>query len=157
MKCIYCAHCESRVLDSRQSDDGTLIRRRRECLNCFKRFTTFEKAEPVRLMVIKKDGAKQPFDLSKLKKGIQKACEKRPVDENVISDLADRIQLNALSVYGDNIPASEIGKMVIDELKKVDEVALYRFSLVYHEVNDLEDIQQELSRLKNERPQGKAD
>ena len=108
-------------------------------------------------MVIKKDGAKQPFDLSKLKKGIQKACEKRPVDENVISDLADRIQLNALSVYGDNIPASEIGKMVIDELKKVDEVALYRFSLVYHEVNDLEDIQQELSRLKNERPQGKAD
>lgn len=157
MKCIFCAHSESRVVDSRQSDDGTLIRRRRECLNCFRRFTTYEKAEPVRLMVIKKDGARQQFDIQKLKKGIQKACEKRPVDENVINDIADRIQLNALSMYDDDIPASEIGKMVLEQLKKVDEVALARFSLVYHEVNDLEGIQKELKRLKNEHPAGKAD
>lgn len=108
-------------------------------------------------MVIKKDGAKQQFDIQKLRKGIQKACEKRPVDENVINDIADRIQLNALSMYDDDIPASEIGKMVLDQLKKVDEVALARFSLVYHEVNDLEGIQKELKRLKNEHPAGKAD
>lgn len=157
MKCLFCAHSESRVVDSRQSDDGNLIRRRRECLNCFRRFTTYEKAEPVRLTVIKKDGTRQPFDLAKLKMGIQKACEKRPVSPDQINDIVDRIHLNAVSEFDDDIQASEIGRMVLDNLRDVDQVAYARFSCVYHEINDLESFAYELERLLNKLPEGKAD
>lgn len=157
MKCIFCDYSESRVVDSRSSDDGTLIRRRRECLNCFRRFTTYEKAEPVRLMVIKKDGQKQPFDLTKIRLGIQKACEKRPVSKETMDEVAERIRMNAFGLYEAEISASDIGNMVLDELQRVDEVAYARFSLVYHEINDLESLLTELERLMNKNPEGKAD
>ena len=157
MKCIYCGQTESRVVDSRQSEDGTTIRRRRECLYCFRRFTTYEKAEPVRLMVIKKDGTRQLFDLDKLALGIQKACEKRPVSEKTIDEIAEAIYANALSNYDEAIEASEIGKMVLDKLQDVDEVAYARFSCIYHEINDLESFYNELDRLMKRNPEGKAD
>lgn len=157
MRCIYCAHSESRVIDSRQSEDGSHIRRRRECLKCFRRFTTYEKAEPVRLMVIKKDGTRQLFDLSKLRLGIQKACEKRPVSTEEITEIVDKIYIDAVSMFDDDIPASEIGKMVLNNLKAVDEVAYARFSCVYHEINDLESFADELERLMSKIPEGKAD
>lgn len=145
------------MVDSRQSDDGTLIRRRRECLNCFRRFTTYEKAEPVRLTVIKKDGTRQPFDLAKLKLGIQKACEKRPVSIEQIDDIVDKIQMCVISGFDDDIPASEIGRMVLENLKNVDQVAYARYSCVYHEIDDLESFVYELERLLSKLPEGKAD
>ncbi len=108
-------------------------------------------------MVIKKDGTRQPFDLAKLKLGIQKACEKRPVSIFQINDIVDKIHLNAVSEFDDDIPASEIGRMVLDSLRDVDQVAYARFSCVYHEINDLESFVYELERLLNKLPEGKAD
>lgn len=108
-------------------------------------------------MVIKKDGAKQPFDLVKIRRGIQKACEKRPVTKEMIDDMTERIRLNAYDLSEDDISASEIGKMVLDELERVDEVAYARFSLVYHEIGDLEGLYKELARLVSKSPEGKAD
>ena len=157
MKCIYCAHSESRVVDSRQSDDGSFIRRRRECLNCMRRFTTYEKAEPVRLTVIKKDGTRQPYDAAKIRLGIQKACEKRPVSQEEITRIADRIHTECMDLFDEDIPASEIGRMVLMNLKDVDQVAYARFSCVYHEIGDLESFASELERLMNNIPEGKAD
>lgn len=157
MKCIYCGLQDTRVVDSRPNEDGTLIRRRRECIECFRRFTTYEKAEPVRLMVIKKDGAKQPFDLAKIRRGVEKACEKRPVSQDAIDEMMDAIRQNAYNLYEDEISASEIGKMVLDELKRVDEVAYARFSIVYHEISDLESFYKELKRSMQFFPEGKAD
>jgi len=107
--------------------------------------------------VIKKDGTRQPFDLAKLKLGIQKACEKRPVTSKEIDDIVDRIHLNAVSAFDEDIPASEIGKMVLDNLRDVDQVAYARFSCVYHEINDLESFAYELERLLSKLPEGKAD
>lgn len=157
MKCMFCGHTESRVVDSRQSEDGTLVRRRRECLNCVRRFTTYEKAEPVRLTVIKKDGTRQPFDLAKLKLGIQKACEKRPVSIEQIDDIADRIHMYLMTEFDEDIPASEIGSVVLRNLENVDQVAYARFSCVYHEIGDLESFAYELERLLSKIPEGKAD
>lgn len=122
-----------------------------------RRFTTYEKAEPVRLMVIKKDGARQPFDTAKIRLGIQKACEKRPVSASQIEDIADKIYLDAVAEFDDDIPASEIGRMVLENLKNVDQVAYARFSCVYHEIGDLESFVIELERLMNKHPEGKAD
>lgn len=157
MKCIFCNSMDTRVVDSRSHDDGMAIRRRRECLECFRRFTTFEKAEPVRLMVIKKDGAKQLFDLAKIRKGVEKACEKRPVSGEAIDEMMERIRQNAYDLYEDDIPASDIGKMVLNELKRVDEVAYARFSIVYHEISDLESFYRELKRIIHKDMEGKAD
>ncbi len=108
-------------------------------------------------MVIKKDGTRQPFDLNKLRLGIQKACEKRPVSEEAISEIVDRIHMDAISAYDDDIPASEIGRMVLESLKTVDQVAYARFSCVYHEISDLESFAYELERLLSKLPEGKAD
>lgn len=108
-------------------------------------------------MVIKKDGQKQPFDLTKIRLGIQKACEKRPVSKETMDEVAERIRMNAFGLYEAEISASDIGNMVLDELQRVDEVAYARFSLVYHEINDLESLLTELERLMNKNPEGKAD
>lgn len=107
--------------------------------------------------MIKKDGTRQPFDPAKLKLGIQKACEKRPVSTDQINDIVDNIHLNAISVFDDEIPASEIGRMVLENLRDVDQVAYARFSCVYHEINDLESFAYELERLLSKLPEGKAD
>lgn len=156
MKCVYCTGIDSRVVDSRQSEDGSVIRRRRECLNCGKRFTTYEKADPVQLTVIKKNGVKQGFDLNKLKRGIERACEKRPVSRDSIEELVEEIQMKCVSLSNTEIQSSFLGKMVMDKLKYLDEVAYARFSCVYHEFNDLQAFVTDLEKIIQEN-KGKAD
>lgn len=156
MKCVYCNAGDSRVVDSRQSEDGSVIRRRRECLNCGKRFTTYEKADPVQLTVIKKNGQKQMFDLTKLKRGIERACEKRPVSSEKIEEIVDEIQLKCISMNDTEIESSVLGRMVMDRLRKLDEVAYARFSCVYHEFKDLKTFVNDLEKLIQEN-RGKAD
>jgi len=156
MKCLYCSYVGSRVVDSRQSEDGSSIRRRRECEKCGRRFTTFEKAEAVPLVVIKKNRTKQVFSPEKLKAGIVKACEKRPVSMEEIDRLVDEIERHAFSNVESEITSQAIGQMVMEALKSMDEVAYARFSCVYHQVHDLKTFVDELERLIAEN-QGKAD
>ena len=156
MKCVYCTAGDSRVVDSRQSEDGNVIRRRRECLKCGKRFTTYEKADPIQLTVIKKNGQKQSFDLSKLKRGIERACEKRPVSDEKIEELVDEIQLHCISSNSTEIESSILGRMVMEKLKYLDEIAYARFSCVYHEFKDLQTFVSDLEKLIQEN-RGKAD
>ena len=145
MKCPACGSPESKVIDSRPMTDGNSIRRRRECLACQKRFTTYEIIETVQIFVIKKSGAKELFDRNKLLSGIMKACEKRPVNaEEIVNEIENEIQ-NTLS---NEITTKEIGELVMDKLKARDEVAYVRFASVYREFTDLDTFIKELSRLK---------
>ena len=130
MKCIYCGHSESKVLDSRNSDETNSIRRRRECLNCGRRFTTYESVERVPVVVIKKDGSKQPFDREKLKRGIVKACEKRPVRMETIEGILDEIEKKLQSMTSQEISSAKLADFVLSALKVIDEVAFVRFALV---------------------------
>lgn len=147
MKCIYCGNEESRVLDSRNSEDTNSIRRRRECLNCGRRFTTYERIEMTPILVIKSDGSRQSFDSGKLKGGIIKACEKRPVSmsqiEGIVSEIEKRIQ-NKLS---QEVRSSEIGEMVMDALKDLDEVAYVRFASVYRHFKDVDSFKKLLENM----------
>lgn len=156
MKCVYCGHVGSRVVDSRQSEDGSSIRRRRECEKCFRRFTTFEKADTVPLMVIKKDKTRQLFDADKLRAGIIKACEKRPVSRQKIDEVVDEIERRAYRETEQEITSKAIGEMVMESLRKLDEVAYVRFVCVYHQFRDLQTFVDELGRLISEN-QGNAD
>ena len=155
MKCVYCGHVGSRVVDSRQSEDGSSIRRRRECEKCFRRFTTFEKADTVPLMVIKKDKTRQLFDADKLRAGIIKACEKRPVSRQKIDEVVDEIERRAYRETEQEITSKAIGEMVMESLRKLDE-AYVRFACVYHQFRDLQTFVDELGRLISEN-QGNAD
>ena len=147
MKCPYCGYQESKVVDSRHSDDSTSIRRRRECLSCQKRFTTFEMVESVQIIVIKKDGAKELFDRNKLLSGLLKACQKRPVNaEEIVGEIEAELQ-NSLS---GEVSTKEIGEIVMRKLKERDEVAYVRFASVYREFKDIETFLSELSRLKQD-------
>ena len=156
MKCVYCGHVGSRVVDSRQSEDGSSIRRRRECEKCFRSFTTFEKADTVPLMVIKKDKPRQLFDADKLRAGIIKACEKRPVSRQKIDEVVDEIERRAYRETEQEITSKAIGEMVMESLRKLDEVAYVRFACVYHQFRDLQTFVDELGRLISEN-QGNAD
>ena len=145
MKCPACSHPESKVIDSRPMSEGNSIRRRRECLACQKRFTTYEIIETVQLFVIKKSGAKELFDRNKLMAGIMKACEKRPVNaEEIVNEIESELQ-NSLNT---EVKTMDIGEMVMDKLKARDEVAYVRFASVYREFTDLDTFIKELSRLK---------
>ena len=145
MKCPFCGHEESKVIDSRPTDEGTIIRRRRECLDCQKRFTTYEIIETVQMFVIKKSGAKEIFDRNKLLSGIMKACEKRPVNaEDIVAEIESELQ-NSLS---NEVTTKEIGEIVMDKLKARDEVAYVRFASVYREFKDIDTFIKELSSLK---------
>ena len=150
MRCIYCGCEESKVLDSRSTDESNAIRRRRECLKCGKRFTTYETIETTPVLVIKSDGSRQSFDPSKIKKGIIKACEKRPVSalqiEMMVTNIEKKIQNSMLQ----EISSSQIGEMVMEELKKVDDVAFVRFASVYRDFSDVETFINELLKLQNE-------
>lgn len=137
MKCIYCGCEESKVLDSRSTDDTNSIRRRRECLNCGRRFTTYETVETTPILVIKNDGSRQPFEASKIKSGLIKACEKRPVSMTQIDNVITNIEKNIQNQLLQEIKSSEIGEMVMDELKKLDEVAYVRFASVYRQFKDI--------------------
>ncbi|MBR6557555.1 MAG: transcriptional repressor NrdR [Clostridia bacterium] len=145
MKCPACGHLKSNVLDSRPVEDGSSIRRRRECLNCFKRFTTYEIIDSIQTIVVKKSGDKELFDRSKLLGGILKACQKRPVNaEEIVNAIESEIQNSLKS----EIQSREIGELVMKHLRAVDEVAYVRFASVYREFKDVKTFLDELNRLK---------
>ena len=147
MKCMYCGCLESKVVDSRSTDDGTIITRGRECLNCGKRFTTYETVENTPILVVKSSGARQAFDASKIKNGIVKACEKRPVPVSKIDKLVDEIQKKIYNSMAQEITSKEIGEMVMDGLKEIDEVAYVRFASVYRSFTDISSFMEELQNI----------
>ena len=145
MKCPACGCADSKVIDSRPVEEGNSIRRRRECLACQKRFTTFEILETVQIIVIKKDGSKELFDRNKLLSGLLKACQKRPVNaEEIVTEIENELQ-NSLT---NEITTTEIGEIVMDKLKACDEVAYVRFASVYREFKDINTFMAELKRLQ---------
>lgn len=150
MKCMYCGCLESKVVDSRSADDGTIIRRRRECLGCGKRFTTYETVENTPILVVKSNGGRQAFDPNKLKNGIIKACEKRPVPISKIEKIVDDIQKKVYNSMAQEISSKAIGEMVMTALKEIDEVAYVRFASVYRSFTDISSFMKELeSMVKN--------
>ena len=147
MKCNFCGCTESKVIDSRSSEDSTSIRRRRECLNCGKRFTTYETIETTPVLVIKNDGSRQPFDANKIKNGIIKACEKRPVAFSRIDKLVEDIQKKIYNSLNQEVSTKEIGEMVMEGLKEIDEVAYVRFASVYRSFTDVSSFMSELNKM----------
>ena len=137
MKCMYCGYTESKVIDSRSADDGNSIRRRRECLNCGRRFTTYETIETTPVLVVKNDGTRQPFDPSKIRNGIIKSCETRPVAIHDIDKLVADIEKKVYNTLEQEIPSSKIGEYVMDGLKELDQVAYIRFASVYRQFRDV--------------------
>ena len=151
MKCPYCAHPESKVVDSRPADEGSSIRRRRECLECRKRFTTYETMESLPLVVIKRDGSRQAFDRNKLLGSMIKACEKRSVSVVTLEKLADEIEQSVQNEMEREISSAEIGELVMDKLKDVDEVSYVRFASVYRQFKDINTFMAELTKLLQEK------
>lgn len=149
MKCPYCGHDEDKVVDSRPSDEGFAIRRRRECISCNARFTTYEKIENLPLVVIKKDGTRQPFDRDKLISGIMKACEKRPVTTAQIENIVNSIEAQSQNSLKREVMSQEIGEMVMERLKIIDEVAYVRFASVYRQFKDVNSFLEELNEMLN--------
>ena len=151
MKCPYCSYLESKFIDSRPAEEGTSIRRRRECLSCQKRFTTYEIVERVPLIVVKRDGSRQSFDKSKVINGMVRACEKRPVTMAQIEHIADEIEQELQGSLEREIATQEIGEMVMSRLKDVDEVAYVRFASVYRSFKDINTFMEELSKILSEK------
>ena len=149
MKCPFCTNSETQVIDSRDTENLEATRRRRECLKCQKRFTTYERIENTNLTVIKKDGRREDFEREKIKTGVRKACEKRPVTEEMIEALVDDVELELRSYKSTEVPSSVIGKLVMKRLKKLDKVAYVRFASVYREFTELTDFEEELKKLLN--------
>ena len=147
MKCPYCFNDETKVVDKRETEDLDVTRRRRECLKCEKRFTTYERVEGLDLIIIKKDGRRENFDREKLKKGIIKACEKRPVSYEQIDDFMDKLESEIRKFKSKEIPSKIIGEKVIQGLKKLDKIAYIRFASVYRSFADVTDFQKELKEL----------
>jgi transcriptional repressor NrdR len=147
MKCPYCAYLESKVVDSRPADEGASIRRRRECLSCHKRFTTYETMESLPLMVVKKDGSRQSFDRSKVLGGLIRACEKRPVSYQTLESLVIEIEQVLQNQMDREVSSAQIGELVMERLKKVDEVAYVRFASVYRQFKDINTFMTELNKL----------
>lgn len=151
MKCPYCGYSESKVIDSRPTDEGERIRRRRECLNCAKRFTTYEVIETVPVVVVKKDKSREAFDRNKLLNGLLRACEKRPVPLETLERIVDEIATLLQNSLDREVPSTLIGTYAMDKLKKVDEVAYVRFASVYREFKDINTFMDELNKIKAER------
>ena len=151
MKCPYCGYSESKVIDSRPTDEGERIRRRRECLNCAKRFTTYEVIETVPVVVVKKDKSREAFDRNKLLNGLLRACEKRPVPLEPLVRIVDEIETLLQNSLDREVPSTLIGTYAMDKLKKVDEVAYVRFASVYREFKDINTFMDELNKIKAER------
>lgn len=163
MKCPYCGWQDSKVVDKREVEDKKSIRRRRECLKCNKRFTTFEKVSNVDILVIKKDGRRESFDRGKVRVGIVRACEKRPVSAEQIDTIVDGIEADLRKNGASEVASKKIGEAVIKRLKKLDKVAYIRFASVYREFEDIEDFAKELKLLtqkfygaKNKTPKNKS-
>ena len=151
MRCPYCGYKESKVVDSRPADESSSIRRRRECLSCEKRFTTYETVESLPMVVIKKDGSRQSFDRSKVLRGIQRSCEKRPVPVADMERMAMEIEQELQNAMDREVKTSRIGEMVMDRLKGIDEVAYVRFASVYRQFKDINTFMSELNKLLNEK------
>ena len=147
MRCPYCSYSESKVIDSRPAEEGTTIRRRRECLSCGKRFTTYEIMEQLPLLVIKRDGSRQSFDRVKVINGMVKACEKRPVPMEQIEKVADEIEQELQSSLEREVSSAQIGEMIMDRLKDLDQVAYVRFASVYREFKDVDTFMDELKKM----------
>ncbi len=157
MKCPYCAHEENQVLDSRDSEDLSAVRRRRECLKCSKRFTTYERVDTVDIFIIKKDGRREQFERSKLLSGIKTACEKRPISMDTIEETVDEIEQNLRKRKTTEIPSKAIGEIVIRRLKALDKVAYIRFASVYRSFEDVESFEKEVQNLaKSDKTAGSA-
>lgn len=150
MKCQFCNSEDSRVVDSRPTEDGTSIRRRRECINCGRRFTTYEKVETIQLLVIKKDHTRELFDANKIRSGIIHACHKRPVAAKDIDKVVTSVEQFAYNSMQQEITTRQIGEMIMEALRKLDEVAYIRFASVYRQFTDIPTFMQELKRLMNE-------
>ena len=150
MKCQFCNSEDSRVIDSRPTDDGTSIRRRRECIACGKRFTTYEKVETIQLLVIKKDQNREIFDPAKIREGIIHACHKRPVAARDIDQIVSQVEQFAYNSMQQEITTHQIGEMVMEALRKLDEVAYIRFASVYRQFTDIPTFMHEMNRLMQE-------
>lgn len=151
MKCPYCGYQESKVVDSRHSDDNTSIRRRRECLSCQKRFTTYETVESLPMIVVKKDESRQAFDRNKILNGMVRACEKRPVSMAAMEAAADEIEQIVQNSLDREVSTEHIGELVMERLKPLDEVAYVRFASVYRQFKDINSFMQELNKILQER------
>ncbi|MDR2908873.1 MAG: transcriptional regulator NrdR [Oscillospiraceae bacterium] len=151
MKCPYCFYIDSRVIDSRPTEEGEKIRRRRECLNCEKRFTTYEVIETTPVMVIKKDKSREVFDRAKLLGGLLRACANRPVSAQMLEDAVDDIQTNIQNTMDREVLSSRIGELAMKHLREIDEVAYVRFASVYREFKDLSSFMEELKSILEER------
>ena len=151
MKCPFCGYTESKVIDSRPAEEGATIRRRRECLACGKRFTTYEIIERLPLVVVKRDGSRQSFDKVKLINGMVRACEKRPVSLQTLEKIADEIEQELQSNLEREVSTVDVGEMVMKRLKDIDEVAYVRFASVYRSFKDINTFMEELSKLLTEK------
>lgn len=144
MRCPFCAHIEDKVIDSRESREGDAIRRRRQCLKCEKRFTTYERIDEIPYMVVKKDGRREKFDRQKVLSGLLKACEKRPVSMGKLAELVDDVENRITEAPEREISTTEIGEMLVKHLKDIDKIAYVRFASVYHDFQDVEAFFNEL-------------
>ena len=151
MKCPYCGYKESKVVDSRPAEEGSSIRRRRECLSCEKRFTTYETVESLPMVVIKKDGSRQSFDRSMVLRGMIRACEKRPVTFDELERISEEIEQNLQNSLEREVSTEAIGEQVMDKLRSVDEVAYVRFASVYRQFKDIDTFMAELNKLLAEK------
>ncbi|MGL5439207.1 MAG: transcriptional regulator NrdR [Filifactoraceae bacterium] len=151
MNCPYCNYSESKVIDSRKTDDGNAIRRRRECEECKKRFTTYEKIEQINLIVVKKDGAREYFDREKILKGIMRSCSNRPISLEVMEGIVNDIEKDLLNTLNREVSSVTIGEMVMDRLRHLDEVSYVRFASVYRKFKDLDSFMDELKKLMKDK------
>lgn len=147
MRCPFCAHSEDKVVDSRTGRNGEVIRRRRECLECHRRFTTYEQVEEILPIVVKKDGRREPFDRAKILVGIQKACQKRPVSQGRIEEIVHEIENELFGLGEKEIPSTWVGQKIMEELRQLDDVAYVRFASVYRQFKDISEFMDELKVL----------
>jgi transcriptional repressor NrdR len=151
LKCPYCSYVESKVVDSRSTEDDISIRRRRECLRCSKRYTTYEKIEDIPILVIKKDSSREYFDKSKIINGLIKACQKRPVSRSQIEEIAEEVEKRISNQMSTEIKSDYIGEIIMESLKKIDEVAYVRFASVYRQFKDVNTFMEEIKKLMSAR------
>ncbi len=147
MKCSFCGNLEDKVIDSRTSKEGDAIRRRRECLKCGKRFTSYERVEDIVPMVVKKDGRREPFDRPKILRGLEKACEKRPVSVEALEGIVDTIEKKLINLGVKEIPSTWVGEEVMSSLRELDKVAYVRFASVYRQFKDISELMNEVKTL----------
>ena len=151
MKCPFCAHIEDKVVDSREGKDGLVIRRRRECLSCGRRFTSYERIDEIPFMVVKKDGTREPFDRNKVLGGLRKACEKRPVSPAALEQVADEVEQMLQESPEREIPTARVGEKVTERLRELDKVAYVRFASVYRQFEDVDQFMKVLNDLLEQR------